>query len=67
MENGECRHIIRFKLRSRRARRNEIFRFVESKTFSQLVPKQKEIDAHLKNDGANRKIPDFPDLKAWHL
>ena len=53
-------------LRSGGARGNEIFRFVESKPLPQLVPKQKEIDAHLKNDGANRKIPDFPDLKAWH-
>jgi hypothetical protein len=51
------------KLRSCRARGNEIFRFVESKPFPQLVPEQKEINAHLEDDGANRQIPDFPDLK----
>ena len=53
-------------LRRRRARGNEVFRFVESKPFPQLVPEQKEINAHLKHDRANRQIPDFADLKAWH-
>jgi hypothetical protein len=56
----------RFKLRRSRARGNEIFRFVESKSFPQLVPEQKEINAHLQNDRANRQIPDFPDLETWH-
>ena len=54
------------KLRSRRARRNEIFLFAESKSLPQLMPEQKEIDAHLEDDGAYRQIPDFADLKTWH-
>ena len=41
------------KLRSGRARGNKIFRFVESKSLSQFVAKQQEIDAHLKNDRPN--------------
>lgn len=53
-------------LRTRRARRDEIFRFIGSKPFTQLVPEQKEVNTHLKNDGANRQIPDFPNLKAWY-
>jgi hypothetical protein len=52
------------KLRSRRARRNKIFRFAESKSFPQLMPEQQEIDARLEDDRANRQIPDFPDETA---
>ena len=49
--NVQC---ARFRdLRSCHARGNEIFRFVEAEPFPQLVPKEIEIDAHLKNDGAN--------------
>jgi hypothetical protein len=57
---------IRLKLRSSDARRDEIFRFVESKPFPQLAPEQKEINAHLNNDGPKREIPDFPDFEARH-
>ena len=37
-------------LRRGSARWNKIFRFIESKSLSHLVPQQQEIDAHLKND-----------------
>jgi hypothetical protein len=57
---------IRLKLRRSGARRDEISRFVESKPFPQLVPEQKEINAHLNNDGPNREIPEFPNLEARH-
>ena len=62
--NLECDGAV--ELRRRRARRNEVFRFVESKPFTELVPEKEEVDAHLKNDRANRQIPDFPDLKTRH-
>jgi hypothetical protein len=30
------------------------------------VSEQQKIDAHLKNDRRDVKIPDFPNLEAWH-
>jgi hypothetical protein len=47
------------KLRRRRARRNEIIRFAESKPFPQLVPEQQEVNAHLKNEKSISRVKEL--------